>query len=241
LDVFPEALEGTSFWDLICEDSVRLLKAAFMDSLAARDPDSDTALLGSGVWELRLKNKDSKYMLVTLNGVVHFKGEAPECVCCIRPLRSEQQQQQQQSSPQSSKRQVSVTVDGSSNININVDGVNDDDGSNNKDKNNVSCSDGDASRTSDGSNGTQQQSVLSRINPSGLSIQAQDEVATEAKHRNKKFRRMMHHQADEEADNKKNNHNHVINGGEADGTNNSVRISDGDIDSLDGLDSDESN
>jgi len=77
LDVFPEALEGTSFWDLICEDSVRLLKAAFMDSLAARDPDSDTALLGSGVWELRLKNKDSKYMLVTLNGVVHFKGEAP--------------------------------------------------------------------------------------------------------------------------------------------------------------------
>lgn len=217
-----------------------------MDSLAARDPDSDTALLGSGVWELRLKNKDSKYMLVTLNGVVHFKGEAPECVCCIRPLRSEQQQQQlpeqqQQSSPQSSKRQVSVTVDGNSNININVDGVNDDDGSNNKDKNNVSCSDGDASRTSDGSNGTQQQSVLSRHNPSGLSIQAQDEVATEAKHRNKKFRRMMHHQADEEADTKNNNHNHVINGGEADGTNNSVRISDGDIDSLDGLDSDESN
>jgi PAS domain-containing protein len=85
IDMSPEELEGTSFWDRLCEDSVRLLKAAFMDSLAARKPDSETAQLGSGVWELRLVDKDSNYMIVTLNGVVHFKGDVPECVCCIRP------------------------------------------------------------------------------------------------------------------------------------------------------------
>lgn len=85
LDMSPEELEGTSFWERLCEDSVRLLKAAFMDSLAARKSDSDTAPLGSGVWELRLVDKDSKYKVITLNGVVHFSGEAPECVCCIRP------------------------------------------------------------------------------------------------------------------------------------------------------------
>ena len=85
LDIPPEKLEGTSFWDRMCNDSVRLLKAAFMDSLAARKPDSETAPLGSGVWELRLLDKESKYMVVTLNGVVHFTGDAPECICCIRP------------------------------------------------------------------------------------------------------------------------------------------------------------
>ena len=85
LDLTPEDLEGTSFWERLCEDSVRLLKAAFMDSLAARKSDSDTAPLGSGVWELRLVDKDSTYKVITLNGVVHFSGEAPECVCCIRP------------------------------------------------------------------------------------------------------------------------------------------------------------
>jgi PAS domain S-box-containing protein len=85
IDMTPEELEGTSFWDRLCEDSVRLLKAAFMDSLAARKADSATAPLGSGVWELRLADKDSNYHIVTLNGVVHFTGEAPECVCCIRP------------------------------------------------------------------------------------------------------------------------------------------------------------
>lgn len=78
-------LEGTSFWDRLCEDSVRLLKAAFMDSLAARQPDSDTAPLGSGVWELRLVDKNGSQKIITLNGVVHFAGERPECVCSIRP------------------------------------------------------------------------------------------------------------------------------------------------------------
>ena len=87
IDMTPEELEGASFWDRLCEDSVRLLKAAFMDSLAARKPDSDTAPLGSGVWELRLVDRDSSQIVVSLNGVVHFSGDAPECVCCIRPIR----------------------------------------------------------------------------------------------------------------------------------------------------------
>lgn len=78
-------LEGSSFWDRLCDDSVRLLKAAFMDSLAARKPDSDTAPLGSGYWEFRLVDKDNSRKIVTLNGVVHFAGDRPECVCSIRP------------------------------------------------------------------------------------------------------------------------------------------------------------
>lgn len=85
LDFLPEELEGTSFWNRLCEESVRLLKAAFMDALAARNVDMDTAPLGSGVWELRLLDKDGSQKVVTLNGVVHFSGEAPECVCSIRP------------------------------------------------------------------------------------------------------------------------------------------------------------
>jgi len=218
LDVCPDQLEGSSFWEMICEDSVRLLKAAFMDSLAAREQDSDTALLGAGVWELRLKDKDSNFKLVTLNGVVHFKGEAPEVVCCIRPLC-------EKSSSHSLKRRVRVpkqqqtmpvAVDGNSN---NVDIVN-------GNKRHVAFLDGDASRISDGSNSTTQQSVLSRHN--GLSLQAQGEAASEAKKLHKKYRRMMHHN-EAEADNNNINNN----GGDGEGTNNSVRISDGD--SSDGL------
>lgn len=77
-------LEGTSFWDRLCEESVRLLKAAFMDSLATREDGSDTAPLGTGVWELRLVDKDNSQKLVALHGVVHFAGDKPECVCTIR-------------------------------------------------------------------------------------------------------------------------------------------------------------
>jgi len=78
-------LEGTSFWNRLCDESVRLLKAAFMDALAARKPGKDTAPLGEGLWELRLVDKDGKHKIVILNGVVHFTGETPECVCSIRP------------------------------------------------------------------------------------------------------------------------------------------------------------
>ena len=85
LDFSAGELLGTSFWDRLCDDSVRLLKAAFMDSLAARQPESDTADLGTGFWELRLVDKDGAHKVVTLNGVVHFAGDRPECVCSIRP------------------------------------------------------------------------------------------------------------------------------------------------------------
>jgi PAS domain S-box-containing protein len=85
LDFSAGELTGTSFWDRICGDSIRLLKAAFMDALAARLPESDTAPLGSGEWELRLVDKDGTQTIVALNGVVHFAGERPECVCSMRP------------------------------------------------------------------------------------------------------------------------------------------------------------
>lgn len=88
LDFSPNELVGSSFWERLCEGSVRLLKAAFMDSLAARRRDHETTPLGSGVWELRLQNKDGNFVLVTLNGVVHFSGDAPECVCSIRPMKT---------------------------------------------------------------------------------------------------------------------------------------------------------
>merc|ERR1712224_226611 len=101
-----------------------------------------------------------------------------------------------------------VTVDSNNNNNNNVR----DDDVNNKDKNTtraVSCSDGDASRISDESNGTQQR-VLS---PRDMSLAVQDQAAVDAKSRSKIFCRGV--MAGE--DNNSNN-------GEADGTNNSVRI-----------------
>jgi len=88
LNFSTSELEGSSFWNRLCDESVRLLKAAFMDALAARSKDSDTVPLGSGMWELRLVDRDGTHKLVTLNGVVHFSGEAPECVCSIRPRES---------------------------------------------------------------------------------------------------------------------------------------------------------
>merc|ERR1711865_541402 len=218
LDASPNELEGTSFWDMICEGSVRLLKAAFMDSLAARHPDSDTALLGSGVWELRLKDKHSEYKLVTLNGVVHFKGEAPEVVCCMRPLRDQQQQlplppQLQSKSQASVVEQQTFAGDGNG-----IDIANGNSSKNKTTNRSISCSDGDASRISDESNGTQQR-VVGRRN--GASLLGQDEAATEAKKWNKKYRRMMHHEGAQD-DNNSSNNNEV----KADG--NSIRISDGD-------------
>jgi len=245
LEVSPEKLEGTSFWDLICEDSVRLLKAAFMDSLAAREADSDTAVLGSGVWELRLKNKNSKYMIVTLNGVVHFKGDAPECVCCIRPLGEDEQHQpkhpdqltqdHQQQKQASSSNHQQLKMDGLESKKNNAgaaDGVKKNKGMNRT----VSCSDGDASRSSDGSNGTQQSVLNGRHgHPRGmpLSSSEQDDAGNDSKKRNK-FRRVMASADDGDSQNSDNSNNN--NNLEADGTNNSIRISDGD--SNDGIESD---
>ena len=227
LDMCPDELEGTSFWLLICEESVRMLKAAFMDSLAAREADSDTALLGSGVWELRLKDKNNKYMFVTLNGVVHFKGDAPECVCCIRPLGEEHQQQKQLSQEQQQTQPSASNQQSKTNGLENGTDAKRGDRANKNSNRAVSCSDGDASRTSDGSNGTQQSVLTSRHGGVSMSSAEQDEAANDAKKRNKKFRRSSDNQ------NSNNNNNDNL---EADGTNNSVRVSDGD--SNDGIESD---
>jgi len=78
-------LEGTSFWDRLCSESVKLLKAAFMDALAAKKPGMETIPLGDGLWELKMIDKNGKQKIVILNGVVHFSAETPECVCSIRP------------------------------------------------------------------------------------------------------------------------------------------------------------
>jgi len=82
-----EDLQESSFWGLLCADSERLLKAAFMDSLAAKEEDTDSVPLGQGVWEIRMIDKDESKKLVALHGVVHFTDENPQCVCTIRPLQ----------------------------------------------------------------------------------------------------------------------------------------------------------
>jgi len=87
LDYSPDQLEGLSLWDRLSSESVRLIKAAFMDALAARSPGGDMVPLG-GVWDLELVDKSGKLKEVTLNGVVHFKGDSPECVCSIRSRKT---------------------------------------------------------------------------------------------------------------------------------------------------------
>jgi len=107
LQFTPEKLEGTSFWDRLCDESVRLLKAAFMDALAARKPGMDTAPLGNGLWELTLIDSDGEQKLVILNGIVHFIGDSPECVCSIRPTDDTTESVQQ---IRSSKDKMSTTT-----------------------------------------------------------------------------------------------------------------------------------
>jgi len=81
----PGELEGTSFWNRISENSVRLLKSAFMDALAARAAGSETAPL-EGVSTLKLIDRNGSIITGMMNGVVHFAGDAPECVCSIRAV-----------------------------------------------------------------------------------------------------------------------------------------------------------
>lgn len=96
LDYTVEDLENTSFWELITEDSVRLIKSAFMDALAVkRRPDEDSIPLANGesmkVTLARTSGNGGgpqEDMIVTLKGVVHFVGESPECVSSIRPEHS---------------------------------------------------------------------------------------------------------------------------------------------------------
>jgi len=90
LDFESDELENSSFWDRLDNDSVRLIKAAFMDALAVkRTPDEDSTPLSNGESiSVRLIERDGNRdggKLVSLKGVVHFAGDSPECVCSIRP------------------------------------------------------------------------------------------------------------------------------------------------------------
>lgn len=90
LDMKVEDMLGSSFWNRLCDDSTRRLKAAFMDSLAERPDHADTVSLGNtGQWNVHMVDIDGTTTKpVSLHGVVHFAGDRPECVCSIR-ARSE--------------------------------------------------------------------------------------------------------------------------------------------------------
>ena len=92
LDYKVEELENTSFWEHLTEESMRLIKSAFMDALAIkRNPNQDSTPLANGesmAVTLLHKNKGGETpqgLKVTLKGVVHFSTDSPECVCSIRP------------------------------------------------------------------------------------------------------------------------------------------------------------
>lgn len=97
LNFDAEELEGSSFWDRISDDSVRAVKAAFMDALAVKrreGGEEDSTPLSSGDnLSVRLLDRsmaggeEGKH--ASLKGVVSFAGDRPECVCSIRPSSSE--------------------------------------------------------------------------------------------------------------------------------------------------------
>eukprot|EP00934_Nitzschia_sp_Nitz4_P006027 Nitzschia sp. Nitz4//scaffold181_size46380//17542//19275//NITZ4_007174-RA/size46380-snap-gene-0.6-mRNA-1//1//CDS//3329539501//6017//frame0 len=82
----PEQFMKSSIWDVLCTKSVRRLKAAFMDSLATREPDQTSVPLGNRVWEIRLKDQDPGTPSLSLHGAVHFSSGSPECVCLVRRM-----------------------------------------------------------------------------------------------------------------------------------------------------------
>ncbi|KAL7476042.1 hypothetical protein ACHAW6_001928 [Cyclotella cf. meneghiniana] len=91
LDMTNQDLEGTSFWNCLAEDSVKLIKSAFMDALAEkRKLDDDPTPLSHGESMLvKLVDKNTRETrAVSLKGVVHCTGVAPECVCSIRPIEA---------------------------------------------------------------------------------------------------------------------------------------------------------
>ena len=86
LDFKPIDLEGTSFWQILGDESMKIFKSAFMDTLKTCAPSMNVPL-GDGLWELTLKDKDGSEKLVTLNSVLHFSDNNIECVCSIRSER----------------------------------------------------------------------------------------------------------------------------------------------------------
>ena len=95
LNYTVEELEYTSFWALLTEESVRLIKSTFMDALSVRRlPGEDSTPLANGesmaVKMVYAKDRDKKVKVddgksVSLKGVVHFTNDTAECVCSIRP------------------------------------------------------------------------------------------------------------------------------------------------------------
>ena len=97
LDYKVEELENTSFWEHLTEESMRLIKSAFMDALAIkRNPNQDSTPLANGesmavtlLHKINGGGETQEGLKVTLKGVVHFSTDSPECVCSIRPDNSE--------------------------------------------------------------------------------------------------------------------------------------------------------
>ena len=93
LNFTNDELQGASFWDILTQDSVRMIKNAFMDALAIkRQSEEDSTPLWGGrsmsveLVDHNIDDEDEICKLsVSLKGVVHFPGESPECVCSIRP------------------------------------------------------------------------------------------------------------------------------------------------------------
>ncbi len=90
LNYTSSELENTSFWDRLTEDSVRLIKSAFMDALAVkRKPEDETTPLAEGepisVRIIDKEDKNRKGLPFALKGVVHFAADSPECVCTLCP------------------------------------------------------------------------------------------------------------------------------------------------------------
>jgi PAS domain S-box-containing protein len=91
LDFSSDELENTSFWDLLTEDSVRVMKSAFVNALAVkRKPEDDTTPLADGESiSVRIidkyGSKEKEGLPFSLKGVVHFAADSPECICTLCP------------------------------------------------------------------------------------------------------------------------------------------------------------
>jgi len=91
LEITYQDLEGTSFWNCLAEDSVKIIKSAFMDALAEKRKleDDSTPLCHGEPMLVKLVDKNAgETRAVSLKGVVHFTGVTPECVCSIRPIEA---------------------------------------------------------------------------------------------------------------------------------------------------------
>jgi PAS domain S-box-containing protein len=97
-----DELEETCFWDVLTQESKRMVKSAFIDALSVnRDNNVDSTPLCRGD-SITIKflgkktdeedeegydistNSNKMIQSFSLKGVINFTGELPECVCSIR-------------------------------------------------------------------------------------------------------------------------------------------------------------